>query len=73
MSTFSHSVHRVQVDDLLLLPMGADVIAEAPAEERVAPLDDGLGAIRGLASAMVCNVALALLIAAAWEVWRLLR
>lgn len=37
------------------------------------PADDGLGCARGFAVAMLCNASLVMIVAAGWEVWRLLR
>jgi hypothetical protein len=64
MSTLSHSLQQIRVNRLKL--------AEAD-QPQVAPEDDGLGCVRGLAVAMLCNVIFLLMIAAGWELWRVLR
>lgn len=43
----------------------------ASAKEFDTPADDGLGFMRGLAIAMLCNLSLVLVIAAGWVLWGL--
>ena len=64
MSTISHSLRSIQARHLQLVER---------AEPRGIPEDDGLGCMRGLAVAMICNLIFALMIAAGWGLWRLLR
>lgn len=73
MSTFSHSLDRVRVRKLQLVRTDARVTANSTPEEFIAKPDDGLGAIRGLALAMMFNAAIALPVTGAWELWRLFR
>lgn len=74
MSTFSHSLDRVRVEQPLPPRTNVDVTADRTTEESIASLDnDGLGALRGLLSAMLFNLAIALFVAGACELSRLFR
>ena len=74
MSTFSHSLQPVRVRHLSLVQKSTlHNTAALLEEEPFAPADDGLGCMRGLAIAMLCNIVLALVGTACWELWRLLR
>jgi hypothetical protein len=72
MSTLSHSLQLVHGRRIKLAQF--DAASETAAREEFhIPEDDGLGCARGFAVAMLCNILLALVIAAGWELWRLLR
>ena len=64
MSTISHSLRSIQARHLQLIER---------AESQEGPEDDGLGCVRGLAVVMLCNLIFAMMIAAGWGLWRLLR
>ena len=64
MSTFSHSLQVIRVNGRRLVKTD---------EPQAVPEDDGLGCMRGLAVAMLCNVVFVLMVAAGWELWRMLR
>ncbi|QNI33660.1 hypothetical protein H7849_06950 [Alloacidobacterium dinghuense] len=72
MSTLSHSLHSIPVNDFKLLS-DDPAIEAVSTEESADPVDDGLGAIRGFVAAMLCNVVLALLAVGGWGLWRVLR
>jgi hypothetical protein len=71
MSTLSHTFHPATAKRLSLVH--TDAFPTEASAERFHPADDGLGCMRGLAVAMLCNVVFVLIIAAGWELWRLLR
>lgn len=73
MSTFSHPLEPIRIKRLSVVRKDAPVTAEPSREDMHLRSDDGLGCIRGLAVAMLCNVILASIILAGWELWRLLR
>jgi hypothetical protein len=73
MSTFIQFVHPVNAKRPALLQREVAYDTEAPASGCSAPEDDGLGCMRGFAVAMLLNVGFVLMIAAGWELWRLLR
>lgn len=49
------------------------IVSTAENPESIFPKEDGLGCMRGLAVAMLCNIVLGLMIVGAWELWRFLR
>ncbi|HEX3436699.1 MAG TPA: hypothetical protein VHT24_08010 [Pseudacidobacterium sp.] len=69
MSTLSHPLK--QPTDLYLVNSASRT--EDQVERFAAPVDDGLGSMRGLAFVMVFNVVLILMAVAAWGLWHLLR
>lgn len=71
MSTFSHTLRSASPKPLLLLPGNVSARAGAPAEAPHVREDIGLGAMRGLAFAMLCNVILAAIAIAGWQLWRI--
>ncbi len=73
MSTFSHSLQPIRIRHLSLVPKDVRVEAEFSIEDSLAPADDGLGCVRGIAVAMVCNLIFALMVAAGWGLWHFLR
>jgi len=71
MSTFIHSLQLVHNRGLELVQRDTAPKAASAKEFRV-PADDGLGCMRGLAVAMLCNIFLVLIIAGGWGLWFLL-
>ncbi len=73
MSTLSHPLEPIRIKRLSVVRKDAAASLEPPLEDIHLRSDDGLGCMRGLAVAMLCNVILASIIIAGWELWRLLR
>ena len=72
LSTVSHPLEPIRIKHLSVVRKDAPVTAEPSPEDIHLRVDDGLGCMRGLAVAMLCNVILASIIVAGWELWRLL-
>lgn len=73
MSTFSHPLEPIRIKRLSVVRKDTPTIAEPSQEDMHLYGDDGLGCMRGLAVAMLCNVILASIVIVGWELWRLLR
>ena len=73
MSTYSHPLRPIHINRITLASPDPTVSLETEQEELVAPPDDGLGCMRGLAVVMLSYVIFALVIGAGWGLWRLLR
>lgn len=68
MSTFSHTLRPESARRLSLVPSDASAAEEFPVRN-----ERGLGAMRGLALALACDIILAAIAIAGWQLWRLLR
>jgi hypothetical protein len=73
MGSFSNSLQPAGLKQLTIVRKDASSQPTDISEHVFSPEDDGLGCVRGFAVAMIFNLALALVIAAGWEAWLLLR
>jgi len=72
MGTISNPMQPAAIRQLTLVRKDASPNPREFAQD-ITPVEDGLGVFRAFAAAMVCNMVFALIIAAGWGLWRLLR
>lgn len=77
MSTFSHTLPSAQVKRLSLVQSNVQcnvsANSEAPVEEQRFRERPRLGAMRGLVFAVICDIILAAIAIAGWQLWRIFR
>ncbi|HYK38164.1 hypothetical protein [Alloacidobacterium sp.] len=73
MSTLSHMLPPTQVKRLSLVHGYISVSSEALTEEPPFREETGLGTMRGLVFAVLCDIILAAIAIAGWQLWRLFR
>lgn len=73
MSTLSHTLPSAQVKRLSLVQGNVSANSEAHTEEPRFREGARLGAMRALAFAVLCDIILAAIVIAGWQLWRLFR